>query len=54
LSATVCAGIEARGETPFLQAWKDNQSAIAQAENLGDRWRTDVNVAVLERAMASS
>jgi len=53
LSATVCAGIEARGETPFLHAWKDNHSAIALYEKLGFRWRTDVNVAVLERAMAS-
>ena len=49
LSATVCAGIEARGETPFLHAWKDNYSAIALYEKLGFRWRTDVNVAVLER-----
>jgi predicted GNAT family acetyltransferase len=48
LSATVCVGIEARGETPFLHAWKDNYSAIALYEKLGFRWRTDVNVAVLE------
>jgi predicted GNAT family acetyltransferase len=54
LSATVWAGIEARGETPFLHAWKDNHAAIALYEKLGFRWRTDVNVAVLERAMASS
>lgn len=53
LSATVCTGIEARGETPFLHAWKDNHSAIALYETLGFRWRADVNVAVLERAMAS-
>ena len=49
LSAAVCAGIEARGETPFLHAWKDNHAAIALYEKLGFRWRTDVNVAVLER-----
>ena len=49
LSASVCAGIEARGETPFLHAWKDNHSAIALYEKLGFQWRTDVNVAVLER-----
>ena len=49
LSATVCAGIEARGETPFLHAWKNNHSAIALYEKLGFRWRTDVNVTVLQR-----
>jgi predicted GNAT family acetyltransferase len=53
LSSVVCAGIEARGETPFLHAWKNNHSAIALYEKLGFRWRTDVNVAVLERAIAS-
>jgi predicted GNAT family acetyltransferase len=50
LSAIVCAGIEARGETPILHAWKDNRAAIALYETLGFRWRADVNVAVLERA----
>lgn len=50
LSAIVCAGIEARGETPFLHAWKNNHPAIALYEQLGFRWRADVNVAVLERA----
>lgn len=49
LSATVSAMIEARGETPFLHAWKDNHAAIALYEKLGFRWRSDVNVAVLER-----
>jgi predicted GNAT family acetyltransferase len=49
LSAVVCSGIEARGETPFLHAWKDNHPAIALYEQLGFRWRSDVNVAVLER-----
>lgn len=52
LSAIVCAGIEARGETPILHAWKDNHPAIALYEQLGFRLRTDVNVAVLERASA--
>jgi len=52
LSAVVCAGIEARGETPFLHAWKDNHSAIALYEKLGFRLRADVNVAVLERVLA--
>jgi predicted GNAT family acetyltransferase len=50
LSAIVCAGIEARGETPFLHAWKDNHPAIALYERLGFRLRAEVNVAVLERA----
>jgi predicted GNAT family acetyltransferase len=50
LSAIVCAGIDARGETPFLHAWKDNRAAIALYETLGFRWRADVNVAVLEHA----
>jgi predicted GNAT family acetyltransferase len=50
LSAVVCAGIEARGETPFLHAWKDNHPAIALYERLGFRLRAEVNVAVLERA----
>jgi len=49
LSATVSVMIGARGETPFLHAWKDNHSAIALYEKLGFRLRTDVNVAVLER-----
>lgn len=49
LSATVCGMIEARGETPFLHAWKDNHAAIALYDKLGFRWRSDVNVAVLER-----
>jgi predicted GNAT family acetyltransferase len=49
LSAIVANAIQARGETPFLHAWKDNRPAIALYEKLGFRWRTDVNVAVLER-----
>jgi predicted GNAT family acetyltransferase len=52
LSAIVCAGIDARGETPFLHAWKDNHAAIALYEQLGFRLRAEVNVAVLERASA--
>ena len=52
LSAIVCAGIEARGETPILHAWKDNHAAIALYEQLGFRLRAEVNVAVLERALA--
>jgi predicted GNAT family acetyltransferase len=50
LSAAVAQRIEARGERPFLHAWKTNTAAIALYERLGFAFRTDVNVAVLERA----
>jgi len=49
LSAVVAAGIEARGERPFLHAWKTNPPAIALYESLGFEIRNEVNVAVLER-----
>ncbi len=49
LSAAVAAGIEARGERPFLHAWKTNLPAIALYQSLGFELRTEVNVAVLER-----
>ena len=50
LSAIVANAIQARGETPFLHAWKDNHPAIALYEQLGFRLRAEVNVAMLERA----
>jgi predicted GNAT family acetyltransferase len=50
LSTAVSAGIAARGEQPFLHAWKTNLPAIGLYESLGFEIRTDVNVAVLERA----
>lgn len=50
LSTIVANAIQARGETPFLHAWKDNHPAIALYEKLGFRLRAEVNVAVLERA----
>lgn len=50
LSAAVAAGIEARGETPFLHAWKGNEAAISLYENLGFQLRCEINVAVLVRA----
>jgi predicted GNAT family acetyltransferase len=50
LSTAVSAGIRARGEQPFLHAWKTNFPAIALYESLGFEIRTEVNVAVLERA----
>jgi predicted GNAT family acetyltransferase len=49
LSATVAVGIEARGDRPFLHAWKTNHSAISLYEGLGFKVRTEVNVAVLRR-----
>lgn len=49
LSSAVSANIAARGEQPFLHAWKTNHPAIALYESLGFEIRTDVNVAVLER-----
>ena len=49
LSAAVTARIEARGERPFLHAWRDNQPAISLYEGLGFTVRTEVNVAVLKR-----
>ena len=49
LSAAVAHGIEARGQKPFLHAWKTNRAAIALYESLGFELRSEVNVAVLER-----
>ena len=49
LSTAVSANIAARGERPFLHAWKTNHPAIALYESLGFEIRTEVNVAVLER-----
>ncbi len=50
LSAAVARQIEARGERPFLHAWRSNAAAIDLYESLGFRWRADVQVAVLARA----
>lgn len=49
LSAAVAAGIQARGDQPFLHAWKTNTAAIALYESLGFVLRAEVNVAVLQR-----
>lgn len=49
LSRHVAARIGARGETAFLHAWASNTAAISLYERLGFRWRSDINVAVLER-----
>ncbi len=49
LSAAVTARIEARGERPFLHAWKTNRPAISLYETLGFELRAEVQVAVLAR-----
>jgi predicted GNAT family acetyltransferase len=50
LSATVAAGIAARGDRPFLHAWKSNHSAISLYERLGFEVRTEVNAVALKRS----
>jgi predicted GNAT family acetyltransferase len=47
LSAAVSATVAARGDRPFLHAWKTNTAAITIYEALGFMHRTDVNVAEL-------
>lgn len=49
LSATVAAGIVARGDQAFLHAWQSNHAAISLYERLGFEHRADVNIAVLKR-----
>jgi predicted GNAT family acetyltransferase len=49
LSAAVAAAIEARGERPFLHAWRSNHTAISLYESLGFELRSEVHVAVVER-----
>jgi len=41
------ASIRARGETPFLHAWKTNTSAIRLYESIGFKHRCDVHVSIL-------
>lgn len=50
LSAAVAAAIEARGERPFLHAWRSNAAAIALYESLGFEPRVELQVAVIARA----
>lgn len=54
LSAAVTAAIEARGDTAFLHAWATNRAAIGLYESLGFVIRSEVQVAVLERAVTST
>ncbi len=49
LSQAVAAGIEARGEQPFLHAWKSNTAAISLYAALGFELRSEVKVALLRR-----
>lgn len=49
LSTAVATRIEARGERPFLHAWRNNKAAISLYEALGFTVRAEVDVAVLER-----
>lgn len=52
LSAAVAARIEARGERPFLHAWKSNRPAISLYESLGFEIRAEVDVKVLASVKA--
>jgi predicted GNAT family acetyltransferase len=54
LSAMVAAGIESRGERPFLHAWKTNRDAISLYESLGFAIRAEVDVKVLARKDSAS
>lgn len=54
LSTAVAAGIESRGERPFLHAWKTNRAAISLYESLGFEIRAEVDVKVLARAEPGS
>lgn len=49
LSNHVIRLILARGETPFLHAWKTNAAAITLYESLGFHHRCDVHVAIIAR-----
>jgi predicted GNAT family acetyltransferase len=53
LSAVVAARIEARGERPFLHAWKANHAAISLYEALGFKLRTEVNTSLVKRSAST-
>ena len=53
LTTHVAASIRARGETPFLHAWKTNEAAIRVYEDLGFRRRRELQVMVFEKPSAS-
>ncbi len=48
LSAAVMTDIVARGERPFLHAWKGNDAAISLYEKLGFTIRAQVNILVMK------
>jgi predicted GNAT family acetyltransferase len=50
LMAHVAAGIVARGETPFLHSYSDNEGVIALYEKMGFRLRRQVTYTLLARA----
>ncbi len=52
LSMTVAAQIAARGETPYLHAYANNDAAIQLYESIGFRLRRHMHVAMLERPQA--
>ena len=49
LSAAVARQIEARGERPFLHAWRSNTAAIALHQSMGFSLRREFVLTVLER-----
>jgi predicted GNAT family acetyltransferase len=54
LSAHVARQMIARGDRPFLHAWKSNAAAIGLYESLGFKARAEVNVVVLTRENTGS
>jgi predicted GNAT family acetyltransferase len=49
LMAHVAAGILARGETPFLHSYSDNEGAIALYEKMGFTLRRQIVLSLFRR-----